>query len=174
MSTYLITRPTLGVRRPVALAPRRTVGVVPAVLAAPAVDLTREGEDGLVTVEAPGLDPVADLTVSVTGDRLTVAGVRRSTGAGAAREARFSRTLALPEGVDQDAVSADYSAGVLRVRVVGMFPAPVRPQTHAVAITSDVARSEAPAEVEAADDEQAPAEQGSGSDQQQAEAPAAA
>ena len=167
MSTYLITRPTFsGARRPVALAPRRTFGVVPAMLAAPAVDVSREGENGLVTVEAPGLDPAADLSVAVTGTRLSVAGVRRSTVGGVAREARFSRTLTLPEGVGQDAVSADYTAGVLRVRVAGMFPTPVEPETHAVAITSDVARAEAPAEVEAPET--------GGSDEQQAEAPAAA
>lgn len=168
MSTYLITRPALSARRPMAFAPRRTFGFVPAMLAAPAVDVSRDGEDGLVTVEAPGLDPAADLTVAVTGARLSVAGVRRSTVGGVAREARFSRTLALPEGVGQDAVSADYTAGVLRVRVSGMFPTPVQPESHAVAITSDVAaRAETPAEVETS-------EQTSGSEAQQGQAPATA
>lgn len=180
MSTYLIPRPTSVARRPAACASRRTLGLVPAVLAAPAVDVSRDGEDGLVTVEAPGLDPAADLSVAVTGARLTVAGVRRSTAGGVARETRFSRTPALPEGVGQDAVSTGHTAGVLRVRVAGMFPTPVAPATHTVAVTSDVPpRSEAavgaptadqPAEVEPASVD----ERSSGSDDARAEAPAAA
>lgn len=159
MSTYLITRPTAvpAIRRAVAFAPRRTTGFLPAALSP--VDVTRDGEDGLVTVEAPGLDPAADLSVAVTGNQLTVAGTRRSTAGGVTREARFSRTLTLADGLGQDAVSADYTAGVLRVRVAGMFPTPVQPETHAVAITSDV-KAVAAVAVETTDE--------------QAEAPAAA
>jgi HSP20 family molecular chaperone IbpA len=117
---------------------------------APSVVLERDGEDGVLTVEAPGLDAGRDLSVEVVGSRLTVSGTRRETTGRARREVRFSRTVPLPEGTGADAVSARYEAGVLRVRVAGMFPAPAAPQTVRVAITSDVPASPAVESTEAA------------------------
>ncbi|TNM68436.1 Hsp20/alpha crystallin family protein [Streptomyces sp. NP160] len=137
MSTLVLRRPAL----------RTWAFDVPAP-AAPAVSLERDGEDGVLTAEAPGLDPARDLSVQVTGDRLVVAGARRQVLGGVRREARFSRTVRLPEGVTADAVSARYDAGVLRVRVAGMFPAPVQPETVTVAIASDVAPVEQPEQPE--------------------------
>jgi len=151
MSTLVIRRAT----RPVAVSPlaRAAFAGAPFALAlqapaAPAVVLERDGEDGVLTAEAPGLDAGRDLSVEVTGTALTVAGTRRSTSGGVRREARFSRSVRLPEGVGADAVTASYEAGVLRVRVAGMFPAPVQPETVRVAITSD-----APVAVEAQADQ---------------------
>lgn len=106
--------------------------------AVPQVELRAEGEDGVLTVEAPGLDPAADLSVQLTGSVLTVAGVRRSVTGNRRSAVRFSRSVQLPETLAADAVSATYTAGVLRVRVAGMFPAPVVPETVSVAITGDV------------------------------------
>ncbi len=169
MSTYLVARPSP--RRPMAPAQRRSLGFAPVTPpTAPAVDLSRQGEDGVITVEAPGLDPAADLSVTVTGDRLALAGVRRTTTGGMRREMRFSRTVALPEGMTADAVSADYSAGVLSVRVAGMFPTPVAPETHTVAITSDVKVVDAPAQDQAAPEVLVE----TGTDEQQSGAPAQA
>lgn len=99
---------------------------VPSV-AAPSVVLERDGEDGVLTVEAPGLDAARDLSVEVTGSQLTVSGTRRETSGRARREVRFSRSATLPEGVDADAVSARYEAGVLRVRVAITSDAPAAP-----------------------------------------------
>lgn len=136
---------TIVLRR--AARPARTVtttdlfaalGAGPMAAPAPPVQLESRGEDGVLTVEAPGLDPAADLSVRVTGRTLTVAGIRRQSNGTRRGEARFSRSVTLPEGLGGDAVSADYSAGVLRVRVVGMFPAPVVPVSVDVAIASDV------------------------------------
>jgi HSP20 family molecular chaperone IbpA len=148
---------TLVLRRPVA---RRAWPVdVPffapsSAPAAPAVVLERDGEDGLLVVEAPGLDAERDLSVEVTGSRLVVSGTRRSVRGGVRSESRFSRSLALPEGVGADAVSARYEAGILRVRVAGLFPAPVEPETVRVAISSDV-----PAAERSEQAEQAPAQE---------------
>ncbi len=177
MNTYLVTRPTP--QRPVARAARRSVGFMPvATLAAPTVDMVRDGEDGVLTVEVPGLDPAADLSVTVTGDRLTVAGVRRSTTGGVRREARFSRSVTLLEDMTQDAVSADYSAGVLQVRITGLFPTPVVPETHTVAITSDVATVESPSPAQHQDQDQdqdtADRSPASGSEEERSEAPSVA
>ena len=47
-----------------------------------------------------------DLSVTVTGSRLTVSGTRRETTGRSRRETRFQRTLTLPEGLGADAVTA--------------------------------------------------------------------
>ncbi|CAA9428186.1 MAG: hypothetical protein AVDCRST_MAG35-2424 [uncultured Quadrisphaera sp.] len=152
MST-IVVRPVRPLRRSdlfATLAPLAAPALrLPAV---PTVALERDGEDGLLTVEAPGLDAERDLAVEVAGTRLTVSGTRRETSGRTRREARFARSVELPEGVGADAVSARYEAGVLRVRVAGMFPAPAAPQRVRVAITSDVpqAGAEQPREEQAA------------------------
>src|SRR5882724_8150144 len=55
---------------PVATAPVGT-GFVPA------AEVTRDGDDAVVSVELPGVDVAKDVTVEVDGDRLVVRGERR-------------------------------------------------------------------------------------------------
>ncbi len=171
MSTIVLRRPTRGGDL-FALAPYRpyTVSAL-RVPQAPAVVLDRDGEDGVLVVEAPGLDPARDLSVDVTGSQLTVAGTRRETTGHLRRETRFARTVTVPEGLGADAVTARYDAGVLRVRVAGMFPVPAQPETVRVAITSDAPTAPA---VDAAVEQ--PAQQPDATTEQQAtgEQPAAA
>lgn len=104
----------------------------------PAAEVTREGEDAVVSVELPGLDVEKDVAVEVKAGRLVVRGERRDerTGERGLRELRygaFRREFVLPDHVTSEAVSAAYDAGVLRVRVANAF-ADARP--HRVAITT--------------------------------------
>ncbi len=85
----------------------------------------KETKDGYVfKADVPGIKE-SDLTITATGNRLTVAGKRdtekeektdtyytceRSYG-------EFTRSFTLPEGVDMDAVRADLSEGVLTVTI---------------------------------------------------------
>ena len=85
--------------------------------------MVREGDDGVVRLELPGVDVAKDVTVEVEGGRLTVRGERRDeqTGEGfrQSRHGSFRRTFTLPQHVADDAVSASYDASVLTVRVAG-------------------------------------------------------
>ena len=106
---------------PLADNPRRDVGFVPA------LDAHRSGDDLVVAVDLPGIDPANDVDVELSnnGRTLTISGERKLThdaeGLREARYGRFSRTVNLPGEVSQDAISADYDAGVLTVRVPGIY-----------------------------------------------------
>ncbi|HZZ48531.1 MAG TPA: Hsp20 family protein [Pseudonocardia sp.] len=43
----------------------------------PAAEVVRDGDDAVISVELPGLDAEQDVTVEVTGDRLTIRGERK-------------------------------------------------------------------------------------------------
>jgi HSP20 family protein len=93
----------------------------------PAADVERDGDDAVVRLELPGLDPERDVTVEIDGGRLVVRGERRDErteerGGRSLREVRygsFRRSFVLPTHVTADAVTASYDAGVLTVRVAG-------------------------------------------------------
>ena len=109
--------------RPWSLAPwgevtRRLAGF------APAVDVSETGDEYRVSVELPGLSK-DDVELTIDAGRLLVRGekkseerqekesylrVERSYGS-------FSRSIPLPESVDQDAVEATFNEGVLTVRL---------------------------------------------------------
>ena len=128
----------------------------------PAADVERDGDDAVVRLELPGLDPERDVTVEVDNGRLVVKGERRSERSDdrdgrTIREVRygsFHRSFGLPEHVGADNVTASYDAGVLTVRVSGVnAPAPVE-SSKKIAITSGAAPA---AEVPAADEQPATA-----------------
>ena len=102
----------------------------------PAIDLVEEGEQYVLRADLPGL---SEDEVKVEVQDLTISGERKSE-----REERkggyyrverasgaFSRSLTLPEGVDQDAIQAHFEKGVLEVRV----PRPEQRKPHRVAIS---------------------------------------
>ncbi|WP_120005723.1 Hsp20/alpha crystallin family protein [Nesterenkonia muleiensis] len=105
----------------------------------PAVDARRENEDLVAAVDLPGVDPVNDVSVELSngGRTLTISGERKvrneAEGFREVRYGSFSRTLHLPEAVQQDSISADYDAGVLTVRVAGVYAAE---QPQKIRITS--------------------------------------
>jgi HSP20 family protein len=90
----------------------------------PALDVW-ETEDALVyAFDLPGV-PEQEIAIEVEDSMLTVSAQRERTQAvGADRFHRyerrfgtFSRTIGLPQGVDEAAIKADYDAGVLTVSV---------------------------------------------------------
>jgi HSP20 family protein len=88
----------------------------------PTVDVSETESSIVVRAELPGLEP-NDFDITVTGDRLTIAGEKKETVEKKDqdihhREIRygsFSRTVPLPSNVDQQDVSANYAQGVLTV-----------------------------------------------------------
>jgi HSP20 family protein len=90
----------------------------------PAMDLVESDDQFVLRADLPGLGE-DDVSIEIRDNTLTIAGerksefeqkergwyrVERSTGA-------FSRSLSLPEGVNPDAVSAEFDKGVLEVRI---------------------------------------------------------
>jgi HSP20 family protein len=91
----------------------------------PPVDVVRDGDDAVVTVDLPGYDREG-IDVSVAGRSLTVradhehASVAGDGEAFLRRERRHesvARTIGLPVDVDPDGASADHRNGVLTVRL---------------------------------------------------------
>lgn len=108
----------------------------------PAAEITKDGDDAVVRLELPGIDVDKDVTVELDGGHLVVRGERRDehaeTDADANRTLRevrygaFRRSFTVPAHVTGDAVSASYDAGVLTVRVAGVY-AGNQPQRIAIA-----------------------------------------
>ncbi len=95
----------------------------------PAAETVRDGDDVVVRLELPGVDVSNDVSVEVVNGRLVVKGERRDTRADDAQGRRiseirygaFERSFGLPAHVTAEAVSAAYDAGVLSVRVAGVY-----------------------------------------------------
>ncbi|OBH20669.1 Hsp20/alpha crystallin family protein [Mycolicibacter terrae] len=98
----------------------------------PAAEITKDGDDAVVRLELPGIDVDKDVTVELDGGRLVVHGERRDEYAGTdpadakrtLREVRygsFRRSFAVPAHITGDAITASYDAGVLTVRVAGVY-----------------------------------------------------
>lgn len=91
----------------------------------PSADVYHHDGELVIELELPGVDIDNDVAVSVHDGVLTVRGQRTSERtderAGAylteRRSGSFSRNLSLPDGVDPDEIEADYSDGVLSIRV---------------------------------------------------------
>lgn len=105
----------------------------------PAAEITKDGDDAVVRLELPGVDVDKDVTIELQGGHLTISGERRDEHASddngrSLREVRygsFSRSFAVPAHVTGDAISASYDAGVLTVRVSGVY-AGTQPQRIAI------------------------------------------
>ena len=90
----------------------------------PACDISESEDRYLMSVDMPGMDP-NDIEIQVRGNVLTVRGERkvdRSDGEGTNRfgERRygsFERSITLPEGIQADAVEAQYDRGVLTLAI---------------------------------------------------------
>jgi len=91
-------------------------------LGAPAVDMVDGEKEYRLTAELPGID-TADLDVSVSRDILTISGEKKQEREDRAENyfvsertfGSFRRSLQLPQGVDREKISADFSKGVLTV-----------------------------------------------------------
>ena len=101
--------------RPVAGAARERLWMPP-------IDMTETEDELLVTVEVPGVQE-KDVTVSISGDFLSVKGQRRpQQGTGDAQPlygervyGQFERLIQLPLTVQSDKVKATYRDGVLHI-----------------------------------------------------------
>jgi len=88
------------------------------------IDITEGADDVVVRAELPGVDPEG-IDVTISGNRLTIAGEkketveeeRRSYFHQETRYGSFRRTVTLPEGVDVDNVDARFDAGILTLRL---------------------------------------------------------
>ena len=90
----------------------------------PSADMYETKDDLVVACDIPGV-PEKEISVSITGDMLTVRGERKSQG-GPADESyhrlerwhgRFERHVLLPVPVRADKVTATYRDGVLEIRL---------------------------------------------------------
>jgi HSP20 family protein len=96
------------------------------------VEEKRDGDDLVIRAEVPGVEP-KDVDVSVHDGVLTVK-VEREEKSETEEEGRFrsefrygsfARSIVLPTGVDEDAITADCTNGVVEVRVpAGAAPSP--------------------------------------------------
>jgi HSP20 family protein len=89
------------------------------------VDEFRDGDTEVIRAELPGIDPDKDVELTVTDGILRIKAERRvdekSEDKGYTRhEMRYgslTRTLPLPEGVQESDIAATYKNGILEVRV---------------------------------------------------------
>jgi HSP20 family protein len=87
----------------------------------PACDIWETDGDVVIALDAPGLHP-ENISAEVVDGQLVVTGERTATSEGVVRryrterwQGRFVRSFSVPQGIDGDAISADYQDGVLTV-----------------------------------------------------------
>lgn len=88
----------------------------------PSIDVYEEGDNIVVKAEIPGVKK-EDISVSLTGDTLTITGKkseekevkRENYYRKEIRSGAFSRSLTLPVQIDKDKVKAKYKDGVLEL-----------------------------------------------------------
>ncbi len=105
----------------------------------PAAEVSKDGDDAVVRLELPGVDVAKDVNVELDRGRLVIHGERRDERADNAegrtlsevRYGAFRRSFKLPGHVTGDAITASYDAGVLTVRVAGVY-AGSQPQRIAI------------------------------------------
>ena len=100
----------------------------------PTTDIFAEGDDLVIRCELAGVHR-EDIDIELTGDTLTISGERRSE---LSKEVHFytrersfghfRRSMNLPEGIDDDEVSASFKDGMLQVTVRGAAAAAPEPR----------------------------------------------
>jgi len=114
----------------------------------PASEVFREGDDAVVRVELPGIDPSTDATVEIEKGHLVIRGERRQQTSeerqgASVREMRygtFRRVFRLPEHVGPEDLTASYDAGLLTVRVAGAY-SPPKPISVQIGVGSPAQKS---------------------------------
>jgi len=137
---------------------------------APQMEVFQRGNEMVVRADLPGLSP-DDVQIEAEDGVLTISGERRQTNEdrqeGFYRSERsygtFSRSIALPDGVDEEQVNARYEHGVLEVTVP--LPQQQRQRGRRVQIQSGTGTGQQRVGQSAgrhASDQQSAAQQGSG------------
>ena len=106
----------------------------------PAMDLTEAEDHFVLKADLPGMSE-EDIAIEVQDGALTISGERKAEHERSERGwhrvervfGRFSRSLALPEGVNEDAVRASFANGVLEIRI----PKPEERQPRRITIGAD-------------------------------------
>jgi HSP20 family protein len=91
----------------------------------PSIDATRTNGELKVTIELPGIDPVKDVEITVDEDFLTIKGEKTEDKEIKEEDryvherhyGKFMRRIPVPEGVSADKITANYTSGVLTVKV---------------------------------------------------------
>lgn len=90
----------------------------------PAVDVFEEAGNIVVKADLPGLTrkdievKLIDNTLEITGEKKTVEKIERSDFLKSERTSgRFSRVLRLPEGLDSEHITANFTDGVLEIKI---------------------------------------------------------
>lgn len=92
---------------------------------APAVDIREDNKEIVLEVELPGIKP-SDVEVTAENGVLTIRGEKQSTSpeSGEGRYhvvertyGSFSRSFQLPQGVDEQRIEAEFTDGLLQVRI---------------------------------------------------------
>lgn len=107
----------------------------------PTTDILARGKDLVIVSELPGIPP-SDIDISVSDGVLTISGERPSDPKDSAdtsyvRErchGPFRRSMILPEGVEEQTITAAFDNGVVTITVPNAIDAPV-PVPHRVPIS---------------------------------------
>ncbi len=91
----------------------------------PSMDVTRTDGELIVTAELPGIDPDKDVEITVSEDYLTIKGEKSEEKEFSEddrfmherRYGQFVRRVPVPEGVSADKITANYTKGILTVKV---------------------------------------------------------
>ena len=88
---------------------------------APVVDIYENTDEILLHADMPGVAK-EDITVNVDNGKLSIMGMRRVTGGGAANWAEFgdveyTRVFSVPQAIDVGKVNAELRDGVLRLHL---------------------------------------------------------
>lgn len=92
---------------------------------APAVDIREDNKEIVLEVELPGIKP-SDVDVTAENGVLTIRGEKQSTSTDGSQGryhviersfGSFTRSFQLPSGVDERRIEADFSDGLLSVRI---------------------------------------------------------
>ena len=111
----------------------------------PAIDVLETDEHLVLRADLPGLGR-EDVSIEIKDDVLTLSGERKDEQSQEAKGyyrfersfGQFSRSLRLPAGIDAGAVTADFTDGVLTIRV----PKPEAPKPHRVEIGGGAAKQD--------------------------------
>ncbi len=100
----------------------------------PMLDVSETEDEYVVLLDLPGVKP-QDVTIELEKQLLTVSGTRVPPATGEAKYAErpygsFVRTLTLPQGIDEDGITAHFDEGVLTLRVPKL--ADVKPKKIAI------------------------------------------
>ena len=117
----------------------------------PAMDLVEADDHFLLKADLPGMAE-DDVSIEIQDGALVISGERKAehemSGRGWFRVersfGRFARTLTLPEGIDPDAVSAEFDKGVLSVRI----PKPEQRKPRRIQIGHSAGNGSSPQTVE--------------------------